>query len=149
MMKEYKHTQIGYTLLFAYSVVILVLSYLSIIKKSKPLSLVGRLIMLIVMGLFASLTVIVDDQMIKIKFGPGVIGVHFPLKDIEAHRVVNNPWYYGWGIRYTPRGWLFSVSGTSAVELQMTSGKSYRIGTDDPEGLATAIENALNHPPVQ
>jgi hypothetical protein len=67
---------------------------------------------------------------------------------IEAYRVVENPWYYGWGIRFTPRGWLFNVSGFSAIELQMKSGKLYRIGTDDPEGLAKAVGEALTDAPV-
>jgi hypothetical protein len=81
--------------------------------------------------------------MIKIQFGLGVIRKVFLLKDIEACRVVKNPWYYGWGIRFTPRGWLFNVSGFSALELQMKSGKLYRIGTDDAEGLAKAVDEAL------
>ena len=104
--------------------------------------------MLIVVGLFATLTVTVDEQMIKLQFGLGVIRKSFPLKDIEAYRLVENPWYYGWGIRYTPRGWLFNVSGFSAIELQMKGGKLYRIGTDDPAGLAEAIGDALNDAPV-
>ena len=82
--------------------------------------------------------------MIKIQFGLGVIRKVFPLKDIEAYCVVKNPWYYGWGIRFTPRGWLFNVSGFSAIELQMKSGKRYRIGTDDPDNLAKALDEALN-----
>jgi hypothetical protein len=144
MMKEYKHTQIGYLLLILYVAVLLLISYLYIGTGFNLFALVGLIIMLIVLGLFATLTVAVDDQMIKIKFGLGVIRKGFLLKDIEAYRVVENPWYYGWGVRFTPRGWLFNVSGFSAIELQMKSGKLYRIGTDDPEGLAKAVGQALN-----
>lgn len=82
--------------------------------------------------------------MIKLKFGVGVICKHFLIKDVEAYQVIKNPWYYGWGIRYTQRGWLFNVSGFSAIELQMKTGKKYRIGKDDPEGLARAVGQALN-----
>ena len=110
--------------------------------------LVGLLVMLIVLGLFATLKVAVGDGMIKIQFGMGVIRKGFLLKEIEAYRVVRNPWYYGWGIRYTPQGWLYTVSSFSAIELQMKSGKKYRIGTDDPEGLAKAIDQALSDTPV-
>jgi hypothetical protein len=144
MMKEYKHTQIGYLLLFIYSAVLLVIGCLSIVTGFHPIALVALILMLIALGLFATLTVAVDDQMIKIQFGLGVIRKGFLLKDIEAYRVVKNPWYYGWGIRYTPRGWLFNVSGLSAIELQMKSGKLYRIGTDDAERLAKALDEALN-----
>ena len=147
-MKEYKHTQIGYLLLVLYSAVILFISYLNIVTGFSPFALAGLIIMLIAIGLFATLTVAVDEQMIKLQFGLGVIRKVFLLKDIEAYRVVENPWYYGWGIRFTPRGWLFNVSGFSAIELQMKSGKRYRIGTDDPEGLAQAVGEALNDAPV-
>jgi hypothetical protein len=143
-MKEYKHTQIGYLLLILYSAVILFISYLSIATGFSPFALAGLIIILVALGLFATLTVAVDGQMIKLRFGLGVIRKAFLLKEIEAYRVVENPWYYGWGIRFTPRGWLFNVSGFSAIELQMKNGKLFRIGTDDPEGLAQAIDEALN-----
>ena len=144
-MKQYKHTQIGYFLLVSYSAVVLFLGYLNIKTDFYPLTLATLIIMLIVLGIFSRLTVIVDDQMIKIQFGLRVIRKVFQLKEIEAYRVVKNPWYYGWGIRYTPRGWLFNVSGLSAIELQLTSGKRYRIGTDDPDNLAKALGKALNN----
>ncbi len=148
MMKVYKHTQIGYLLLVLYSAVILFICYLNIVTGFIPFALVGLIIMLIALGLFATLTVAVDDRMLRIQFGLGVIRKGFLLKDIEAYRVVKNPWYYGWGIRFTPRGWLFNVSGFSAIELQMKSGKTYRIGTDEPDNLAKALDEALNDAPV-
>jgi len=148
-MKRYKHTQIGYFLLISYSAVILFLGYLNILTDFNPIALVGLSIMLIVLGLFATLTVTVGDEMVKVQFGLGVIRKRFLLKEIEAYQAVKNPWYYGWGIRYTPHGWLYRVSGFSAIELQMKSAKIYRIGTDDPKGLAMAIDEALNDAPVQ
>jgi len=146
-MKEYKHTQIGYLLLIIYSAVILFIGYLNFVTGFNSIALAGLIILLIAMGLFATLTVAVNDRMIKLRFGLGIIRKVFLLKDVETYRVVENPWYYGWGIRYTPRGWLFNVSGFSAIELQMKDGKLYRIGTDDPEGLAKAIGEALNDAP--
>ena len=143
-MKQYKHTQIGYFLLILYSAVVLFFGYLNIKTDFYPLTLATLIIMLIVLGIFSRLTVVVNGQMIKIQFGLRVIRKVFQLKEIEAYRVVKNPWYYGWGIRFTPRGWLFNVSGFSAIELQMTSGKRYRIGTDDPDNLAKALGKALN-----
>ena len=143
-MIQYKQTQIGYLLLTLYSVVVLFLGYLNIMTNFHPLTLIGLIIVLIVLGIFSRLTVTVDEQMIKIQFGLRTIRKTFPLKEIETHRVVKNPWYYGWGIRFTPRGWLFNVSGFSAIELQMKNGKRYRIGTDDPDNLARALDKVLN-----
>ena len=143
-MQQYKHTQIGYLLLTSYSAIALFIGYLTIVVDFHPLALASLIIILIALGIFNHLTVAVDDQMIKIQFGLRIIRKTFPLKEIEAYRVVKNPWYYGWGIRFTPRGWLFNVSGFSAIELQMRSGKRYRIGTDDPDNLAEALGKALN-----
>ncbi len=142
-MEQYRHTQIGYLLITLYSIAILFLGYLNIMTNFHPLALIGLIIVLMVLGTFARLTVTVDDQMIRIQFGVRIIRKNFPLKEIEAYRVVKNPWYYGWGIRFTPRGWLFNVSGFSAIELQMKNGKRYRIGTDDPDNLAAALDETL------
>ena len=144
-MTPYKHTQVGYLLLTLYSIVVLFLGYFNIMTNFHPLPLICLIIILIILGTFARLTVTVDDQMIKIRFGLGIIRKTFPLKEIETYRVVKNPWYYGWGIRFTPRGWLFNVSGFSAIELQMKNGKRYRIGTDDPDNLAEALDESLNN----
>ena len=144
MAQQHKHTQIGYFLSVLYSILVLFMGYLSIMTNFNPFTLLGLLGILIVLGVFSRLTVIVDDQMIKLEFGLRIIRKAFPLKEIERYRVVRNPWYYGWGIRFTPRGWLYSVSGFSAIELQMKSGKLCRIGTDDPENLANALQSALN-----
>ena len=147
-MKQYKHTQIGYFLLIVYSVAILFVGYLNIMTNFNPFALASLIIVLIAVGIFTRLTVTVNDQMIKIQFGLRIIRKAFPLKEIKTYRVVKNPWYYGWGIRFTPRGWLFNVSGFSAIELQMKSGKRYRIGTDDPDNLAKALDKVLNDAPA-
>ncbi len=144
MIKEYKHSQIGYFLLIVYSVVIMGMVYLNIVTEFSPIAQFGLIIMFIVLALFATLKVKVDHKMIQIRFGVGAIRKGFRLNKIENYRVVKNPWYYGWGIRFTPRGWLFNVSGFSAIELQMKNGKRFRIGTDDPKGLAKAVDEALN-----
>lgn len=148
MMKEYRHTQIGYFLLIVYSAVILIFCYLIIVTDFHPIALAGLIIMLTALGLFATLTVRISQQKLTIKFGLGVIRKGFLLKDIQAYQVVKNPWYYGWGIRFTPRGWIFGVSGLSAIELQMKSGKTYRIGTDDPQRFVQALDEALNLSPI-
>ncbi len=98
--------------------------------------------MTISMTLFCSLTVIIKDDFLEIRFGPGVIRKRFSIREIESWRVVKNPWYYGWGIRITPHGWLYNVSGFHAVEIKMKTGEKYRIGTDEPHELLRAIQIA-------
>jgi len=95
------------------------------------------------MLLFGSLTVEVWEDRIVLWFGPGVIRKRFDVKDVRRATAVRNRWYYGWGIRFTPHGWLFNVSGFDAVELEMGSGRKYRIGSDEPQELLSAIRRVL------
>ena len=143
-MREYKHTQVGYIHVIAYSAVVLFLACLNIFTEFKPFTLIPLIVMLILLTLFSTLTVRVGGEAITVQFGVGIIRKRLQLSDVECYATVRNPWYYGWGIRYTPRGWLYNISGLSAIELLMRNGKTCRIGTDDPEGLAQALGAALD-----
>ncbi|MFP4173658.1 MAG: hypothetical protein ACLFV4_12175 [Candidatus Hydrogenedentota bacterium] len=92
--------------------------------------------------LFHALTVEVSRNEVVAAFGPGLIRKRFRIDDIKEVKPVRNPWYYGWGIRLIPHGWMFNVSGLEAVEMHLKNGKKFRIGTDDPQGLTEAIRNA-------
>jgi hypothetical protein len=99
-------------------------------------------IMIFVLAICSTLTVLVDDTL-RIRFGPiGVIKKSWPLAEIVSVTTVTNPWYYGWGIHWTPHGLLYNVSGYGAVEVRLLSGRMFRIGTDEPEVLRSAIEQA-------
>jgi hypothetical protein len=138
----YKHTQIGWITII--SIVIGIGVFLGILL-SKP-DWVGFLaagILLVCIILSCSLTVIVDDDFVRIRFGLGLIRKNFKLSGIKSCAIVRNKWWYGWGIRWTPKGLLFNVSGLDAVELTMNDGKIYRIGTDEPQELTDIIQSKL------
>jgi hypothetical protein len=50
---------------------------------------------LIILGvclvLFATLTVVIEEDVLEVRFGPGVIRKKFLLKDIESCQIVKNP----------------------------------------------------------
>ena len=142
-MQEYKHTQVGYIHVIAYSAVILFLACINIITGFEPFTLIPVTVMLILLALFSTLTVRVAGGVITVQFGVGIIRKRIQLSNVETYAKVRNPWYYGWGIRYTPRGWLYNISGFSAMELVMKNGKTCRIGTDDPESFAQALHEAF------
>ncbi len=104
---------------------------------------VPTVIIAIVLPLFHSLTVCVSQNEIALSFGVGLIGKRFTIADVQSASTVCNHWYYGWGIRKIGGGWLFNVSGFDAVEIQLTNGRRYRIGTDQPLELLAAIESAM------
>ncbi len=162
--RRYEHTQVGTILIFAVlgiMVIIIVTQFvlggflirqsLSIPAGEDEVFLVaGILAPLIVLGIlvmavlcFGTLTVAVYDDAVRIRFGPiGLFKREFPLADIASVAAVTNPWYYGYGLRWTPRGPLYNVAGKDAVEISFYSGKNVRIGTDEPGVLLREIEQA-------
>ena len=107
---------------------------------------IGVLVVIAVaLVLFSSLTVVIWEEEMEARFGPGPIRKRFKLNEIESCQVVKNHWYYGWGIRLTPYGWLYNVSGFYAVEIMLRTGKKYRIGTNAPQELEEAIRRALSN----
>ena len=93
--------------------------------------------------LFFNLTITVDDREVRAVFGVGLVRKTARLEDIAAVEAVRNRWWYGWGVKYTVKGWLYSVSGREAVEMRLKNGKRFRLGTDEPEVLCAAIRRAL------
>ena len=142
MNERYKHTQVGYLIISLFIGFIILIVYLMFLYGFNWIIPVILITMTISMILFCTLTVIIKDDILEIRFGPGLIRKKFSIRNIESCRIVKNPWYYGWGIRITPHGWLYNVSGFYAVEIKMKTGEKYRIGTDEPENLYIAIQKA-------
>ena len=151
-MVTYRHTQPGTTIWFMMIGAAVFIFFLTFFLSGpapederttlRAIPLVVALVLLLLAWLFGSLTVSVDDETIVASFGPGWPRKTVPLTLVRGARPVRNRWWYGWGIRYTPHGWLYNVSGLDAVELEMLGGRTLRIGTDEPERLVAAIEAA-------
>lgn len=139
----YKHAQFG-TLMVSFLVAaIVLLALLGFIVEWHAVNIGVLLILLVCVALFYSLAVEISKDHLRIHFGVGIIKKKFKIKDIEKAYPVKNCWYYGWGIRLIQHGWLYNVSGLDAIEIVMSSGKRYRIGTDQPNELAQAVNKAM------
>jgi hypothetical protein len=148
MNERYRHTQIGWALIVL--VVAVVLAELLIIAFGSPqsalaLALSGVLVAVVavMLALFSTLSVLVDDRKVSLEFGFGLLRREVMLADVTAVRRVRNHWYAGWGVRVIPRGRLYNVGGLDAVELELDIGRVVRIGTDQPDALLAAIDAAL------
>jgi len=138
---SYRHTQVGYVMIAACGVLAIGLAAVAYISGAKLL-LVLTVVLLLCVLLFPSLTTVVQGNRLTCFFGSGLIRRHIPLEDVTAVTVVQNRWFYGWGLRLIPGGWLWNVSGFDAVELQLVDGKRFRIGTDRPNELCNALTTA-------
>ena len=153
-MTTYKHTQIGYLMLVLTLAMLLLFAWAYITARAEPPSVDSgtnllvtavMVFILLILASFTTLTVSLDKNYLGIKFGYGMFRKKFPLHDIVSATSVKNHWYYGWGIRFWlwPKMWIYNISGFEAVEITMKNGQVYRIGTDDPNGLETALKKAL------
>jgi energy-coupling factor transporter transmembrane protein EcfT len=139
----YQHTQRGWVVIIALAVTMIL--FISIFLQSGVpavrliLSIVS-ILLIITFALFNSLKVEVDEKEVRTIFGIGLVKKKIPLSGITSCQKVRNKWYYGFGIRYVPQsGWMYNISGLDAVELTFTDGKKFRIGTDEPDKLLSAI----------
>jgi hypothetical protein len=141
---RYEHTQTGYVT-GGVMLAALPLIYYAFMVEDGELGVFGYAMLGgfgVLAVLFSSLTVKVTDQELMFYFGPGFWTRRFALEDIISVKVVRNSALYGWGIRYTPHGWLYNVSGLQAVEVRIRGEGQIRIGTDEPEALKRALEAA-------
>lgn len=152
-MTPYKHTQVGYLILIITFFVFMLFAWVQITARMEPPSpdsgtnfaiTLAMAVVLLILTSFSTLTVSIADNFLKIKFGYGLFRDRFLLSDIVSVSQVKNHWYYGWGIRFWfwPKMRIYNVSGFDAVEIKMKNGKVYRIGTDEPEKLESAIKQA-------
>jgi len=140
---KYEHTQRGTLIIGAVSAAIVLILAISLFAGFVWIVGIVAAILVFVLAICSTLTVAVGGGKIRIRFGPvGLIQKEWLLPEIISVRAVTNPWYYGWGIRWTPQGPLYNVSGFHAVEVLLASGKTFRIGTDEPDTLRAAIERA-------
>ena len=145
-MPIYKHRQFGrfmVTGLGAGLIMMLLIFFRTPPGPARIITVLVSLLILCCLLLFWSLTVEVKSDHILVYFGFGIIHRKIPLSDIQQVNVVSTPWYYGWGIRPAPHGWMFNVSGLRGVELVFNNNERFRIGSDEPIRLVEAIQNQM------
>jgi hypothetical protein len=90
--------------------------------------------------LFATLTVEVDAREIRIRFGIGLVRRTVELADVLHCEVIRTRVWWGWGLHWTPSGWLYNVAGREAVRLVLASAKPVIVGSDEALVLKQAID---------
>ena len=86
--------------------------------------------------------VTVDGERVRAVMGVGLLRASVAIPDIRKADIVRPRVWWGWGVHWTPAGWLYNVAGRWAVRLELASERPVMIGTGDPEGLLAAIESA-------
>lgn len=146
---EYSHTQTanGTIAIMVASVAILLVAIFWFTDDAGDVRWITAVIVAIAVALlfvFSRLTVTIASGTLDVAFGSGWPRRTTDLQEIVAVRQVTNTPYQGWGVRKIKGGWMYNVWGLDAVELDLSSGKKFRIGTDDPERLLAAVDLSLS-----
>ena len=144
----YEHTQTSRYVFPGFIVFVAVFVVSAAIGSDLTLAAaVGIAVLLVVVGLvvlnFSVLSVAVSGDEVRLHFGRGWPRKTIALANVAAVSTVRNKWWYGFGIRYTPHGWMYNVWGLDAVQLDYTDGASFRIGTDEPDLLVAALRAGI------
>jgi hypothetical protein len=91
-------------------------------------------------ALFATLCVEVDAREVRVRFGVGLVRKTVPIADIVRADIVRTRIGWGWGLHWTPAGWLYNVSGRDAVRLELRRERAIMIGSDEADRLKAAID---------
>jgi len=97
------------------------------------------IVLVIVAWVFRSMTIEISETELTWHFGSGFPRRRVPLEEVVSAEVIRTTNWNGWGIHYTPRGWLYNVSGYGAAAITLRSGKRFCLGTDEPEVLARLL----------
>jgi hypothetical protein len=94
--------------------------------------------------LFSSLTIELSDMSLSWRFGFGLLRKKVPTGEIINALVTRTSLLDGWGVHRTRNGWLYNVSGFGAVQVILRSGKSFLLGSDEPERLCSALKDTIS-----
>jgi len=146
MQTDYKHTQYG-MLMFAVflftGILIGVVAWAIISEGRVAAAIIMICIYLFGVSLFYSFTVQVAAGKIKFWFGIGLFRKTYALSEIKSSRQVKNPWYYFWGVKSIPGGWLYAIAPGDALEIVLKNGLIVHVGTDQPKMLRQAVNAAI------
>jgi hypothetical protein len=143
---EYRHTQQAFLPLTLWVVFVIVMGALTAREEWAAWIGVFLFATTLVMILFSRLTVTVTNESIVTSFGVGWPRHTETLENVLTVAAVRNTWIQGWGIRKISGGWMYNVQGYGGVELDLRSGKKFRIGTDEPTELEAAIAMVIPPP---
>ena len=112
-------------------------------RLALPIIAIEIVVLLTLMWMLSVMQTRVDRNGVSWSLAWGWPGGHLPFANIAAVEPTELNWLErgNSGLTWTMwHGWLWHAAGSHAVEITKTDGGRLTLGTDDPQGLADAIE---------
>jgi hypothetical protein len=90
-------------------------------------------------AIFSSMTTTIDSEEITNAFKWGFPSGKIKISDIESIALVERSMWWGLGVRWIKGGTIWRSWGNRLIEITKKNGKNILIGSEDPEGLLSAI----------
>ena len=94
----------------------------------------------IIVAVFSTMITEVTDSEVVVGFRFGAMRRRIPFTDIVRAERADIAWWHGTGVKYGLTTTSYLVRPGPAVALMLKSGRTFRIGTDDPDGLLAAVK---------
>ena len=137
---EFKETQFSYILLSILAFFIGIIAFSG--YQSKGGWVIILLLVAILVAVFYKLTTVIDDYGIVASFGIGFLSrrMNFQEMDVSTIQLIDVPWYYGIGIRYTSTGIIYNTKHNKAIRILSKDGKKvFLVGTDHYDEIRSIL----------
>ena len=141
MDHEYQQTQVSYKSLVSFAIVAGLMLYISWMANSMTGFWVIAVLGSIAVVGYGILTIHVEEDTLHWYLGPGLWTHSVALGDLERVEVVHQPKQLRVGSQSIDRGRSYSAGGEKAVELETTDRKVIRLGSREPEKLASVLRD--------
>ena len=139
----YRATQTGTTSFCILVAVGVLIYFIGRLTPAPPWSLWLIFAVLLAVGFCtSSMTIEVAKQTVTWYGTLGIFRQSLDIVNIAAITVVQLPFISGYGLRLGGNSAMWRVSGSSAVRLLLTDGRTIFLGSAEPERLAAAIRSA-------
>jgi len=142
----YRRTQVGWKLLAGTAVGLALATWLTLSLSATTRAAVPWMIvamygtLVFALALFATLTVEVDETEIRLRFGVGIVRRSIELAEVVRTERLRIKAWWGWGLHWTPTGWLYNIGGRDAVRIVVRRDRGVIVGSDDADRLKACID---------
>jgi hypothetical protein len=127
-------------------VLLLALGIQAFVTFGRPVTLGGILIamLFVCIGIvFSTMTIDVSDDAVEWWFTFGILRQRVAMSEIQFATSTRVTLWNGLGIRTNGRDWLWIVSGSNAVTLELRNGKKIELGSPEAQDLAVLIDGII------